>query len=93
MRSRNTRVRRPWVLLASPRIEWLPRAADATSLFGAFLAAQAAIAALSLAVVLFALERVSARPDVDDRVLAEYVRRSRMWPCSSVVSLWWPSPA
>ena len=49
-------------------------------MLGALLAAQAAIAALSLAVVLFALERVSARPDADDRIFEEYARRSRMWP-------------
>ena len=49
-------------------------------MLGSLLAAQAAIAALSLAVVLFALERVSTRPDADDRIFEEYVRRSRIWP-------------
>ena len=67
-------------LLAAPPIDWLPPAGGATQVLGALLAAQAAIAALSLAVVLFALERVSARPDADDRIFAEYVRRSWMRP-------------
>lgn len=69
------------VLVAVPAIEWLPSVGgEATSVLGALLAAQAAIAALSLAVVLFALERVSARPDADDRIFDEYVRRSWMRP-------------
>ena len=67
-------------LLAAPPIDWLPPAGGATEVLGALLAAQAAIAALSLAVVLFALERVSARPDADDRIFEEYVRRSWMRP-------------
>ena len=66
-------------LVASPPIEWLPPTGEAASVLGSLLAAQAAIAALSLAVVLFALERVSARPDADDRIFEEYVRRSHMW--------------
>lgn len=68
-----------FAFLAVP-IDWLPPVSDAASLHGPLLAAQAAIAALSLAVVLFALERVSARPDADDRIFNEYVRRSRVWP-------------
>ena len=47
---------------------------------GALLGAQAAIAALTLAVMLFLLQGVSARRDVDDRVYAEYIRRSWVWP-------------
>ena len=67
-------------LMAVPSIDWLPPAGGATEVLGALLAAQAAIAALSLAVVLFALERVSARPDADDRIFEEYVRQSWMRP-------------
>ncbi|MXZ89934.1 MAG: hypothetical protein F4W95_00505 [Chloroflexi bacterium] len=47
---------------------------------GALLGAQSAVAALTLAVMLFVMQAVSARRDVDDRVYAEYVRRSWVKP-------------
>ena len=42
------------------------------------LTAQAAIAALTLAVTLFLMQGVKARIDIDDRMYREYVRRSRV---------------
>lgn len=66
-------------LVTQPPFEWLPAAGDEmTRVLGALLAAQAAIAALTLAVTLFALERVSARPEADDRIFDEYVSQLRM---------------
>ena len=55
---------------------WLPEAGDADSLLSPLLGAQAAIAALTLAVTLFVLQGVSNRQDVDDRMYREYVRQS-----------------
>ena len=68
------------VLLAAPPIEWLPPANQARPLLGALLGAQAAIAALTLAVTLFVLQVVGARQDADDRMSREYVGRSRVRP-------------
>ena len=54
---------------------------------GALLGAQAAIAALTLAVMLFLMQGVSARRDVDDRVYAEYISPVLgFWPvfCGSI---------
>ena len=67
-------------LVAAPPIEWLPLAGEARGLLGALLAAQAAIAALTLAVTTFVLQGVGARRDAADRVYGEYVRRSRVYP-------------
>ena len=68
------------VLFATPAIDWLPLPDDVGSLLAALLGAQAAIAALTLAVTLFVMQGVSARRDVDDRLYQEYVRRSRVKP-------------
>ena len=68
------------VLLAAPPIEWLPPAREARPLLSALLGAQAAIAALTLAVTLFVLQVVGARQDADDRMSREYVRRSWVRP-------------
>ncbi|MYB41906.1 MAG: hypothetical protein F4X76_06890 [Chloroflexi bacterium] len=67
-------------LLAAPPIEWLPPAGDARPLLGTLLGAQAAIAALTLAVTLFVLQVVGARQDADDRMSREYVRKSQVRP-------------
>ena len=59
-------------------LAWLPQASEAHQILGILLGAQAAIAALTLAVTLFVMQGVSARSDVDDRIYVEYVRRSRV---------------
>ena len=69
-----------WVLLATCPIGWLPPTHEVGSLLAALLGAQAAIAALTLAVTLFVMQGVSARRDVDDRMYEEYVRRSWVKP-------------
>ena len=69
-----------YVLLETSPIKWLPEPDVARSLLGALLAAQAAIAALTLAVTLFVMQGVSARRDIDDRMYQEYVRRSWVKP-------------
>ena len=83
----------PWVAIAPvsvfamatlailiPPICWLPELDDAGGLLGNLLTAQAAIAALTLAVTLFVMQGVSARRDVDDRIYREYIFRSRVGP-------------
>ena len=62
--------------LALGPLPWLPETSDARPLILGFLAAQAAIAALTLAVALFVLQGVAARRDADDRFFQAYVRRS-----------------
>ena len=57
---------------------WLPDASDTRPLILGFLAAQAAIAALTLAVALFVLQGVATREDADDRFFQAYVHRSRV---------------
>ena len=61
----------------------LPEPRDASSILQTFLTAQAAIAALSLAVTLFMMQVVRARIDINDRMYREYVRltgmRSILW--------------
>ena len=64
------------VPLATTPISWLPEASEARALLGTLLTAQAAIAALTLAVSLFVMQGASARRDADDRTYREYVRRS-----------------
>ena len=63
-------------LLITEPMPWLPKASEAGTLLSTLLGAQAAIAALTLAVTLFVMQGVSARRDVDDRIYVEYVRRS-----------------
>ena len=64
--------------LGTPPLDWLPEAKDSMSLLGILLGAQAAIAALTLAVTLFVLQGVSNKQDADDRTFREYVQRSRV---------------
>ena len=64
------------VLLLTPPVPWLPKASDADVLLGTMLTAQAAIAALTLAVTLFVMQGVSNRPDTDHRIYQEYIRQS-----------------
>ena len=69
-----------YVLLETSAMDWLPSTDEAGALLGPLLGAQAAIAALTLAVTLFVMQGVSARRDVDDRMYQEYVRRSWVKP-------------
>ena len=62
----------------TPQSSWLPRADEAGTLLATLLTAQAAIAALTLAVTLFVMQGVSVRRDADDRMYREYVRQSRV---------------
>lgn len=63
-------------ILTSP-FYWLPEPKDSLSLLGPLLGAQAAVAALTLAVTVFVVQGVSNKDDADDRTYREYVRRSR----------------
>ena len=54
----------------------LPEPTDAGATLGTLLTAQAAIAALTLAVTLFMMQGIRTQRDVDDRAYREYVRRS-----------------
>ena len=65
-------------LFVTPPMPYLPEPADAGAILGTLLTAQAAIAALTLAVTLFMMQGIRARRDVDDRMYREYVRRSGM---------------
>ena len=56
---------------------WLPEPKNTLSLLGPLLGAQAAVAALTLAVTVFVVQGVSNKGDADDRTYREYVRRSR----------------
>ena len=67
-------------LLRADAMGALPKASESTAFLGSLLGAQAAITALTLAVMLFVMQGVSTRRDVDDRVYAEYIRRSWVWP-------------
>ena len=62
--------------IVTPPIPWLAEPGDPGAILGTLLTAQAAIAALTLAVTLFMMQGVGARRDVDDRMYREYVRRS-----------------
>ncbi len=62
----------------APPIPFLLEPSDAGGILGTLLTAQAAIAALTLAVTLFMMQGIRARRDVDDRMYREYVRRSWM---------------
>ena len=74
------------LLIRTEPIGALAMPVDSVAFLGALLGAQAAVAALTLAVNLFLMQGVSARRDVDDRVYAEYIRQSWVWPvfCSSI---------
>ena len=60
----------------TPTFSWLPQPAEAVSLLGTLLTAQAAITALTLAVTLFVFQGVSNKRNSDDRMYREYMRRS-----------------
>ena len=64
------------VSMCTPPQSWLPTIDEAASLLGTLLPAQAAIAALTLAVTIFVLGRASERRESDDRVYSEYIKRS-----------------
>ena len=64
--------------IVTPPMPCLPEPGDARAILGTLLTAQAAIAALTLAVTLFMMQGIRARRDVDDRMYREHVRRSRM---------------
>ena len=63
-------------LLMIPRFEWFPQPDDARILLATLLTAQAAIAALTLAVALFVIQGVSTRRDANDQMYSEYVSQS-----------------
>ena len=54
----------------------LPTTGDIDTFLGALLGAQAAVAALTLAVTVFVMQGVHSRTDADERMYAEYVRQS-----------------
>lgn len=62
-------------IFTSP-FHWLPAPQDSLLLLGPLLGAQAAVAALTLAVTVFVVQGVSNKDDADDRNYREYVRRS-----------------
>ena len=64
------------VPIVTAPISWLPNVSEIEALLGTLLTAQAAIAALTLAVSLFVMQGVSVRRDADDRTYREYIRRS-----------------
>lgn len=68
------------VLAAAQPISLLPAATEAGGLLGTLLTAQAAIAALTLAVTIFVMEGVSAKREADERMHGEYIRRSGVRP-------------
>ena len=68
------------LLIRTEPIGALAMPVDSVTFLGALLGAQAAVAALTLAVMLFLMQGVSARRDVDDRIYAEYIRRSWVKP-------------
>ena len=64
------------VLFLTPPFEKLPEPGSSGTLLGNLLTAQAAIAALTLAVSLFVMQGTRAREEIDDRLYREYLRRS-----------------
>jgi len=56
---------------------WLPEPKDSLSLLGPLVGAQAAVAALTLAVTVFVVQGVTNKDDADDRTYREYVHRSQ----------------
>ena len=68
------------LLLKTTAWQWLPQSDAAGTLLATLLTAQAAIAALTLAVTLFVMQGVSTRRDADDRMYREYVRQSWVQP-------------
>ena len=64
----------------TPAWDWVPQADEARTLLATLLTAQAAIAALTLAVAQFVMQGVSARRDANDQMYNEYVRQSWVKP-------------
>ena len=64
------------VVFLTPPFEKLPEASESGTLLGNLLTAQAAIAALTLAVSLFVMQGTRAREDINDRLYREYLRQS-----------------
>ena len=64
------------VPIVTPPMPRLPEPGDAGAILGTLLTAQAAIAALTLAVTLFMMQGIRAKTDIDDRMYREYFRRS-----------------
>ena len=63
-------------LFLTPPFGRLPEASTSATLLGNLLTAQAAIAALTLAVSLFVMQGTRAREDINDRLYRAYLRRS-----------------
>ena len=63
-------------IFLTPPFAKLPEASTSGALLGNLLTAQAAIAALTLAVSLFVMQGTRAREDINDRLYREYLRRS-----------------
>ena len=66
------------VLAALVPMSWLPETRQSSGLISAFLQAQAAFIALALVVIVFLLESIRARPDLDDDIFAEILRRLQL---------------
>ena len=66
--------------ILTPPWEWVPKTEEARTLLATLLAAQAAIAALTLAVTQFVMQGVSARRDASDQMYNEYIRQSWVRP-------------
>ena len=64
--------------IATPPIAGLREIDGTAGILGTLLTAQAAIAALALAVTLFMMQGVSTRRHIDERIYREFVRRSWM---------------
>ena len=64
------------VPIATPPFNLLPEADEAGAILGSLLTAQAAVAALTLAVSLFLMQGISSKEEVNNRRYREYVRRS-----------------
>jgi hypothetical protein len=65
-------------LVVVPSSEWLPAPPAIRSTLEVLLGAQAAIAAITLAVMIFVLQAVSARSDADAATYQEYISRSHV---------------
>ena len=64
------------VPFVTPPIPCLPDPGDPRVILGTLLTAQAAVAALMLAVTVFMMQGIRSRRDVDDRIHREFVRRT-----------------
>ena len=73
----------------TPAWDWVPQTDEARILLATLLTAQAAIAALTLAVTQFVMQGVSARRDANDQMYNEYVRQSWVRPIfwGSIISV------